>query len=169
VFFAFHLTQFLALPIFPLYNVHILKLTDDHIGIGTACFYLTVLLSSTQLRNIAHRIGNKRLTGWSVSGLALYPLMLAFSTQVWHFYGLSLIGGIVFGMVSGAYANYMLEHIPAHDRPPHLAWYNVILNAAILIGSLAGPAISDAIGLFGALILVAALRFLAGLAILKWG
>jgi MFS family permease len=167
--FAFHLTQYLAIPIFPLYNVHVLNLSDDHIGIGTACFYLTVLLGSTQLRKIAHRTGNKKLTGWSVSALALYPLLLAFSTQVWHFYGLSLVGGLVFAMVSGSYANYMLEHIPSHDRPPHLAWYNVILNAAILIGSLGGSAISDTLGLFGALILVAALRFLAGLAILKWG
>jgi MFS family permease len=167
--FAFHFTQYLAIPIFPLYNVRVLELSDDHIGIGTALFYLTVLLGSTQLRNMAHKIGNKKLTGWSVSALAIYPLLLAFSTQVWHYYGLSLIGGLTFSMVSGSYANYMLEHIPAHDRPPHLAWYNIILNAAVLIGSLGGPAISDALGLSGALLLFAALRFLAGLAIVKWG
>jgi predicted MFS family arabinose efflux permease len=63
----------------------------------------------------------------------------------------------------------MLEHIPAHDRPPHLAWYNVILNAAILIGSLGGPAIADLMGLSNSLLLFAVLRFLAGLVILKWG
>ena len=72
-------------------------------------------------------------------------------------------------MVSGAYANYMLEHIPPHDRPTHLAWYNIILNAAILIGSLAGPAVADQIGLSEVLVLIAVLRFLAGLSILKWG
>jgi len=169
VLFAFHLTQYLAIPIFPLYNVRVLNLSDEHIGIGTAFYYLTVLLGSTQLRNIAHNIGNKKLTAWSVSSMALYPLLLAFSTQVWHFYGLSLIGGFTFAMISGSYANYMLEHIPAHDRPSHLAWYNIILNAAVLIGSLVGPAISDVIGLTSALLLFAALRFLAGLIILKWG
>jgi len=167
--FAFHFTQYLAIPIFPLYNVRVLQLNDNHMGIGTALFYLTVLIGSTQLRNFAHRVGNKKLTGWSVSALAIYPLLLAFSTEVWHYYGLSLIGGLTFSMVSGSYANYMLEHIPAHDRPPHLAWYNIILNAAVLIGSLGGPVISDAMGLSGALLLFAALRFLAGLAILKWG
>jgi MFS family permease len=169
VLFAFHLGQYIAIPIFPLYNVRVLDLGDNEIGIGTALFYLTVLLGSTQLRKIAHGIGNQKLTGWSVSAMAIYPLLLAFSTTVWHYYGLSLIGGLTFAMVSGAYANYMLEHIPAHDRPSHLAWYNVILNAAILIGSLGGPAISDAMGLSGALILFAAIRFLAGLLILKLG
>jgi hypothetical protein len=63
----------------------------------------------------------------------------------------------------------MLENIPAHDRPPHLAWYNIILNLAVLIGSLTGPVISNAIGVSMALLLFAALRFLAGLAIQKWG
>jgi predicted MFS family arabinose efflux permease len=63
----------------------------------------------------------------------------------------------------------MLEHIPSHDRPPHLAWYNIVLNAAVLIGSLGGPVISERIGLSSALLVFAALRFLAGLAILKWG
>lgn len=167
--FAFHFTQYLAIPLFPLYSVRILQLSDDHIGIGTALFYLTVLLGSTQLRKFAHRVGNKTLTGWSVSAMAAYPLLLAFSTEVWHYYGLSLIGGLTFSMVSGSYANYMLEHIPAHDRPPHLAWYNIILNVAVLIGSLGGSALSDAMGLSAALILFAVLRLLAGLAILKWG
>ena len=167
--FAFHLTQFLAIPIFPLYNVRVLELSDNNLGIGTALFYLTVLLGSTQLRRIAHNVGNKKLTAWSVSALGIYPLLLAFSTTVWHFYGLSLIGGLTFAMVSGSYANYMLEHIPAHDRPPHLAWYNVILNAAILLGSLGGPVVSEAIGLSTALLVFAGLRFLAGLVIMKWG
>lgn len=167
--FVFHLTQYLAIPIFPLYNVRELQLNDDHLGIGTALFYLTVLLGSTRLRTIAHSLGNKKLTGWSVASLAVYPLLLAFSTQVWHFYAVSLIGGLSFAMVSGSYANYMLEYIPSHDRPSHLAWYSIILNLAILIGSLGGPIFANLMGLSAALILFAVLRFLAGLAIVKWG
>lgn len=167
--FAFHLAQYIAIPIFPLYNVRVLELSDNELGVGTALFYLTVLLGSTQLRNLAHKIGNKTLTGWSVSALAIYPLLLAFSSTVWHYYSLSLVGGLTFAMVSGSYANYMLEHIPAHDRPSHLAWYTIVLNTAVLIGSLVGPAVSDVMGLSAALLLFAALRFLAGLVVLKWG
>ncbi len=167
--FAFHFSQYLAIPIFPIYNVRVLELNDNHIGIGTALFYLTVLLGSTQLRRVVHKIGHKNLTGWSVASMAAYPLILSVSTEVWQFYVVSLIGGLSFSMVSGAYANYMLEHIPDHDRPTHLAWYNIILNAAILIGSLGGPVIADLMGLSQALILIAILRFLAGLSIIKWG
>ncbi|RPI95017.1 MAG: MFS transporter [Chloroflexi bacterium] len=167
--FAFHFTQYLAVPIFPIFNVRVLQLNDDNIGIGTALFYLTVLLGSTQIRKLASAFGNKRLTGWSVAGLGIYPLLLAISSSAAHFYGVSLLGGLVFAVVSGSYANYMLEYIPAHDRPSHLAWYTIILNASILIGSLSGPVMADLMGLAGALILIGVLRFLAGIFILKWG
>ncbi len=167
--FGFHLAQFLAIPIFPIFNVRELKLNDDQLGISTALFYLTVFLGSTQLRNVVHRLGNKRTTGWGVAAMSTYPIIVAFSTNVAIFYFASIVGGLAWSLVGGSYANYMLEHIPADDRPPHLAWYNIILNVAILIGSLAGPAIADQIGLFQALILFGIMRFVAGISILKWG
>jgi MFS family permease len=169
VFLGFHLTQFLAVPLFPLYQVRQLHLTDDQIGIGTALFYLTVLLGSTRLNELVRNFGHKTVTGISVAGLAIYPLLLALSRNQIDFYWTSILGGLNYGILIGAYANYLLEEIPMQDRPAHLAWYNVILNASILIGSLTGPLISSALGLVAALILIALLRFLSGLAILKWG
>ncbi|HEX6269003.1 MAG TPA: MFS transporter [Anaerolineales bacterium] len=167
--FGYHLAQYLALPVFPLYNVHVLRLTDNHIGIGTALFYLTVLLGSTGLSRTVQRLGHKNVTGLGVTGMALYPFLLALSDQVWQFYFISLLGGYIWALAGGAVANYMLEHIPPDDRPSHLAWYTIILNAAVLIGSLGGPVAADQLGLSGALLFFALLRFLSGLVILKWG
>lgn len=167
--FGFHLAQNLATPIYPLFNVRVLDLNDNQIGIGTALFYMTMFIGSMRLRRIVHQLGNKRVTGFGVSGQAIYPILLAFSSQVWHYYSVSIIGGFFWALVAGSYANYMLEHIPPDDRPTHLAWYNIILNIAMLVSSLAGPAIADQIGLFHALILIGILRFLAGVYILKWG
>ena len=156
-------------PVFPLFNVHILKLNDNHIGVGTALFYLTVLFGSTRLSRIVQRLGHKKVTGLGVAGMALYPFLLALSDQVWHYYFVSLLGGFIWALAGGAFANYMLEHIPPDDRPSHLAWYSIILNMAVLIGSLGGPAIAGEMGLSGALMLFALLRLLSGLGILKWG
>lgn len=166
---ALHLTQLITVPIFPLYFIHGLNLKDDHIGIGNAIFYLTAFLGSTQLRKAAHKFGNKNLTGLGLAGLSLYPFILALSTEVWQFYAISFLGGFMSAMVNGAYANYMLENIPSNDRHSYLAWYNIVLSAATLIGSLGGPAIASAIGLVSALIFFALLRLLAGISILKWG
>jgi MFS family permease len=165
----FHVAQYLALPLFPLYFVHNLHLTDENLGIGTALFYLTVLLGSTQLNRLVRRGSHKAVTGWGVVGLALYPILLAFSGGVWQYYGVSIVGGFAWALVGGASVNYILENTPENDRPSYLAWYNIILNASVLTGSLAGPALAGQIGLPLALILIGALRGLAGFAILKWG
>ncbi|GAB4500512.1 MAG: MFS transporter [Anaerolineales bacterium] len=165
----FHLAQYLAIPLFPISFVKELRLSDENIGIGTALFYLTVLLGSTQLMRLTRRLGHKGVTGWGVIGMSLYPLLLAFASQVWHYYAISILGGIVWAMVGGAYANYLLEKCPPEDRPAHLAWYNVILNACVLTGSLAGPGIASLLGIGYALILAAGLRALAGAVLLKWG
>jgi MFS family permease len=169
VFFAFHLAQNLAVPLFPLFQVRQLHLSDDQIGIGTALFYLTVLLGSFRLNEMVRNFGHHFVAGISVAGLAIYPLLLALSNSPTDFYWTSILGGLNYAMLIGSYANYLLEEIPTEDRPAYLAWYNVILNASILIGSLTGSLIAHAIGLVAALMLVAFLRFISGLAILKWG
>jgi len=166
---AFHVTQYLALPIFPIYFVRVMHLSDENLGIGQALFYLTVLLGSTQLNRLVGRIGHKNVTGWGVAGLAIYPALLAISSQVWQYYVISIIGGLVWALVAGGYANYVIEKCPENDRPAYLSWYNIILNASVLIGSLLGPAIANQINLPAALLIFSLLRGLAGFAILKWG
>ncbi len=166
---GFHLAQYLAVPIFPIYFVRQLKLTDQNLGIGTALFYLTVLLGSTQLNRMVSCIGNKNVTGWGVVGMALYPLLIAISNQVWQYYSISIIGGLAWALAGGALANYVIENCPENDRPTHLAWYNIILSASVLAGSLLGPTIAESISLPVALIVFGFMRGLAGMAILKWG
>ena len=169
IFLGFHLAQYLALPLFPLFQVRQLNLTDDQLGIGSAIFYVTVLLGSMRLSKVVQDFGHRIVTGISVAGLAIYPFLLALSQNPADFYWTSLLGGLNYAMLIGSYANYLLEEIPIEDRPAHLAWYNVILNASILLGSLAGPLLARWVGLGSALLLIGLLRFISGLVIIKWG
>jgi hypothetical protein len=52
VLFFFHLTLCLAVPLFPLHWVHQIHLSDQEIGLGTALFYVGVILGSTQLARL---------------------------------------------------------------------------------------------------------------------
>jgi MFS family permease len=165
----FHTAQFLVTPIFPIFFVNVLNLNDQQIGMGTAAFYLTVLLGSTQLARVSQRWGNHRVTGIGVTLMSLYPILLAISTTFGQYLVVSLVGGISWALVGGALANYLLDRMPGSDRPAYLAWYNIILNGAILAGSLIGPVAAQQLGLVGALILFGILRLISGLAILKWG
>lgn len=167
--FFFHFAQYTVSPLYPIAFVRVLHLNDGHLGNGTAFYYLTFLIASTQLGRAVHRVGHKIITGVGALGMASYPIMLAFAHTVWHFYLLSLFNGFIFALFNGAYANYMLENIPPHDRPSHLAWYTIMFNFAILVGSLVGPVVADAIGLVPALLVLGLLRVAAGGFLLKWG
>lgn len=166
---AFHLGQYLALPIFPIYFVRGLHLTDQQIGIGQAVFYAMVLIGSMQLAQLSRRFGHKKIFGISAALMSIYPLLLAFSHSFLPYLGISIWGGAVWAMTGGAMPNYLLEKVPDDDRPAYLAWYNIVLNAAVLTGSLLGPLLTDWIGLTIALIVFGLLRLLAGMAVLKWG
>jgi MFS family permease len=169
VFLGFHLTQFFPYPLFALFTVNELHLTDANIGFGTALFYLTVLLGSTQLSRLEHNIGHHKLTGWGMVGMCIYPIAMAISQNAFHYYLLSIIGGFAWALAGGAYGNYLLERIPENDRPSHLAWYNTILNVGVLIGLMAGPFLANYIGVGVTLILCGIFRLLAGVAVLRWG
>lgn len=169
VLFAFHLAQYLPSSLFPLYMVNRLHLSDQVIGLGTALFYATVFLGSTQLAHLTRQLGNRRLVAIGAALMTIYPALMALSRGVGLFLVLSLVGGFGWALAGGALTNYILEKVPQDDRPAHLAWYNLVLNAAILLGSLAGPLLGSWLGLSVALGLCAVFRVLAALCIWRWG
>jgi len=162
-----HLTQYLAIPLFPLFSVNVLHLTDQSIGIGTALYYLTSMIVSTQLNRVVRRLGHRKVTGLGFMIMSFYPGLMAFAHSAYGYYFVSIVGGFSWALIGSAYMNYILENIPENDRPAHLAWYSIVLNVSILIGSLVGPFIAGFIGLAAALFFSAILRMAAGYAIFK--
>lgn len=167
--FAFHVAQYLAIPLFPIVWVNRLNFSDGLISQSQALFYAAVFLGSTQLNRITQRLGNQRVLATGVLLLAGYPAVTAVMQGPPVFLAVSLLGGLGWSMAGGAIGNYILERTPDDDRPAHLAWYNLALNAAILIGSLLGPLLAGWIGLLAALLVAAAARALAGLFIWRRG
>jgi MFS family permease len=165
--FCWHLAQFLTIPIITPYVVNQLHLSDQLIGLAGGLFNMAVFTGSLGLSRIVSRFGNKKLMGIGVMVVSLFPFLT--STGAVGYFLANLLGGLGWSMAGGVLFNYILDYTPADDRPAHLAWYNLISNGAILIGSLCGPAIAGIIGPVTALILFGIGRFLAGAAILRWG
>jgi predicted MFS family arabinose efflux permease len=163
VFFAFYLAIYLAVPLFPIRWVNQLHLTDREIGWGTAIFYVSVFVGSTQLERLVRWLGNKRVTAAGAMFMGFYPVFMAFAQGLDLFLVGSIFGGFGWSLVGGALTNYVLEKTPEEHRPGYLAWYNLTLNAALLLGSLIGPAVAGWVGVTVALVLFACLRFLGAL------
>ena len=166
ILFAFYLAVYLAIPLFPIQWVNQLHLSDDQIALGTAVFYVSVLIGSSQLGQLTRRLGNQKLTAIGAMFMSGYPAFIAVSSSLWPFLVGSALGGFGWSLVGGALTNYLLEKIPQARRTAYLAWYNMALSAALLLGALTGPVIARSIGVPAALTLFAALRFAAALLIL---
>ena len=167
--FFFHLSQYLGIPIFPLYQVNAVHFSDQVISIGVGVFNLMVFVGSTQLIKFFSRFNNRTLMGFGVVLMGMYPALMSVSRNLGMFALTSFVGGIAWSIVGGILYNFLVERIPVSDRPAYMGWYHLVLNAAILFGSLGGPFLATLIGLPDAMLVCAVARLIAGLAILKWG
>ena len=165
VIFAFYLALYLAIPLFPIRWVNQLHLSDQEIGWGTAVFYVAVFVGSTQLARLVQRLGNRRVTAIGAIFMSAYPAFMAIARGLGLYLVGSVAGGLGWSLVGGALTNYVLEKVPEDHRPAYLAWYNLALNGALLLGSLIGPLVAGVIGVPVALALFALLRLAAALAI----
>ncbi len=163
--FFFHIALHLPVPIFPLFWVDRLHFNDGDISLGTAAFHVAVLLGSLRVGALTNRWGNRTITAAGGILLGLYPLLTGFTTTLGFFLVVSLIGGFAWSLVGAAIGNYLLENVPNTDRPAYLAWYNLALNAAVLVGAMLGPVLAQQFGLVEALIISAVARALAAIAI----
>ncbi len=167
--FVFHLFQYLAVPLFPLYWVNEVKFGDQVIGLGQAILSVAVFVGSTQLDRFSRRLGNQRLLGIGILGMSIYPILTGLMRDIPLFIVSVILGGLAWSMVSGVLFNYIYEKIPGDERAAYLSWYFLVFNGAVLIGSLGGPLIARAGNISFGLILFGILRLGAGAAILIWG
>lgn len=167
-YFAFYAAQHVPVPITPLFWVNDLDFTDGVIGLGNSMFYAMMTLGSMMLSRLTARYGHRRVLVISALLYGSYPLLTSLAQDTTLFWAASVTGGAIWGLANGGLLNRLMERVPADDRPAHMAWHNVAFNLGILGGSLLGAGLGDWVGLRNGLMIAAALRFLAGVALALW-
>ena len=175
--FLFQAAVFWANPVFPLYQVHTLQLSDVTISQGTSLFWVVYFLASTQSGALARRWGFRKLFGIGAFGSGLALLIITFAGHTWIYMGAQIVSGTAWAWIGGGLINYILERVPSNDRPAHLAWFNMAVNAAILLCGLLVPIFlglgtvnsNNANGLFWGMLIGSIFRFAAAGFILLWG
>lgn len=166
----FYTFQYTSIPIYPLFLVRVLSLTDGQIGIGNSLFYIAMMVTSIGLGALSARMSHRNVMILGAFLFGLYPLINGLAQSETLFYIASILGGVAWALWSGGLLNRLFERSPQDDRPAAMALHNLVLNLGILCGSLFGPALAAQMGdLRDVLYLSAGLRFLAGIAFLLWG
>jgi MFS family permease len=164
----FYTSQNAPVPVNPLFWVKELHLTDGQIGAGNAIFYASMAISAIFLTRFTTRFGNHRVLVAGALAYAAYPFITALAGDYVLFWVASLLGGAIWGIGNGALVSRLMERVPANDRPAHMAWHNIALNFGILVGALVGATLAEWLGFRNALFILAAMRFLSGIAIFFW-
>ena len=157
----FYIFQYIPIPLFPLYSVHDLGLSDSAISLGSSLFYVLVFLTSMRLARIFARFGNKAMLVTGAVLYAGYPLFLGLASDMRLFLVGSLVGGISWAVVNTSMLNRLMEVVPEDDRPAYMAMHNMVMNLGILIGSFIGPVLGEIYGLRITLLIAAGLRALS--------
>ncbi len=165
----FYTFQYVPIPLFTIYVVNDLGLTDGQISLGSAIFQLTVTAASLYLGRLSQRYSHHRQLVAAALLFGQYPLLLYFARDATLYWAASVIGGVIYGVAAGGLLNRLMECVPEGDRPAHMALHNLVFNMGILGGSLLGPLLGEWIGLRDAMLASAGLRFLAGLVMAVWG
>ncbi|MBI5566654.1 MAG: MFS transporter [Chloroflexi bacterium] len=164
----FYLGQAVPVPLFAKMQVDQLKLSDGVISVGTAAFNGCMLIGSLYLARLTRRFGHRGVFAIAALLYGAYPLLLGLAENNVLFFAASILGGAITGVMGGAQVNRLMERIPNDDLPAHMALNNMAGNIALLTGSMLGPLLADALGLREAILISAALRVLAGIALVRW-
>jgi len=167
--FFFYIGQYLVIPLFPIYSVDTMGLSDWVISIGTAVFQVAVFTASMQLGRVSDRLGHHRLMVTSILGYASFPLFIGLLPTVTGYLLGCVFGGIGWGFLGGALANRLMERVPEDERPAHMALFNLTLNLGVLIGSLIAPLLGDRTGLQTAMLIGGMVRILSAGVLWRWG
>lgn len=169
VLFAFHLTLFLAAPLFPIYFVDVLGLTDAQISLALAEFNAIVLVGSLFLSRFTARWGNQKTTAIGAGLVALFLFVASRTQNFGVFLAAHLLAGAGWALAGGAMVNYVLERVSERERAASLVWYNLAINGAMWLGALIGSWGGERLGVQPALLIYSGLRLLSALFIFFWG
>jgi MFS family permease len=127
-----------------------------------------MLIGSLYLARLTRRFGHRSVFAIAALLYGTYPLLLGLAENNVLFFAASILGGAITGVMGGAQVNRLMERVPNDDLPAHMALNNMAGNIALLVGSMLGPLLADALGLREAILLSAGLRVLAGIALVRW-
>jgi hypothetical protein len=105
--------------------------------------------------------------GMVIASVSTFLFVVSF--EPWIYFGTQLVGGLGWAMFNNGLVNYLFENVPPDDRPPHMAWFNISANAAVLLCGLLSQQLVGALGLGGSMLLAVGFRLIAGLMMLRFG
>lgn len=167
--FVFHLGLYGAIPLFSIYWVRELHLSDAWISLLTVAWNASGVLASLAAPALIRRQGNRRVLAWSSAALALYPIGTALSRSAYPLLLLTLGLGGMGALMGITLFNRLIEVAPGAQRASYIGLYNAAINGAIFGAPLVTTTLAGVWGAAPLMLVSGVVRILGGLLFLIRG
>lgn len=155
----FHMGFFMAVPLYPLYFVHVAHASDGWISaINIAQTVILVGAYFFWARQARSR-GSRVVLLAATLGLSFYPLMVALTTQPPLLVTWAAVSGLFQAGLDLIFFDELMKTVPPEYSPILVSIAQVMQYLASILAPMIGSAISNASNLSVALIVAAAIRF----------
>ncbi len=151
-------TQYFAVPLYAIYRVRVLHLTEGWMGLLSMIESAVTILTWYIWGRVARRRSSRFVLILGVLGLCYYPLGTALASQAWPLIIVAVVAGIVGPAFNLGMLNGLLELAPESHRATYVGLFNMLINIPACISPLLGAAVAGWLGVRTALFVGAFLR-----------
>jgi MFS family permease len=160
------LGMFMSAPLFPLYWIGTLHLSDSWISVLASMLTLTSVVGAFGMRAAGQRLNLSAVMGLSSLLFGFYPILTGVLAHPWLLVAVTAFSGTWSGVINVALFSALAELCPPDKRARYIGVYTWLMNIAVFAAPLLGAAFAEVAGVVPALMIAGAFRIIA--AILFW-
>jgi hypothetical protein len=151
----------LAIPLFPLYYVHVLHASDGWIGLFSTAQTVVLVLGYLFWSRQTRKRGSRWILIIATLGMSFYPAMIALTQHDLTIALISGVSGLFQAGIDLVFFDELMKTIPDQYCPSFVSFDQSLQYISAIAAPLLGALLADWIGISGALMVSAAIR-LAG-------
>lgn len=149
----------LSLPILPLFLVREVKASDSQIGVINMSMTIVMLAGYILWPRLSKRFGGRFVLLATTLGMVTYPLLTALVPNVGWIYVFAGLAGLFQGGLDLVFFDELMKTIPPEYSATFVSLAQSMQYLSMIVAPLVGTWLADSIGLGGALLVSAGLRF----------
>lgn len=157
----------LAIPLFPLYFVREVQASDSWIGIINTAQSAVLLVGYFLWTRESRLRGSRFVLLWTTFGLALYPALVSITGRVELIVLYAGLAGIFQAGLDLVFFDELMKTVPVEYSATFVSLAQSLQHLSAIFAPLLGTWLATYIGLSGALLVSAVLRFV-GFALFAW-
>ena len=157
----------LGMPLFPLFFVRVLDANDAWIGLISTAQTGVMLVGYVLWSRLSKARSSRFVLLSTVFGMVLYPALTAFAPRIEYVVIYAAIAGLFQAGLELVFFDELMKTIPVEHAATFVSAAQSLQYLATVASPLIGAWLADSIGLSGALMVSAGLRFIGFLLFLK--